>query len=318
MLSKRAYLVKEKQFDIREEELIINDDQALIQMKFCGLCNWELNHWKGTAEEYRSNYPFVPGHEWVGIVVEVGKNVTKVQVGDAVTGLGMGGFAEYRKVNPKECHKIAPNTPLVNAIGEPLKCVVTVLRAAKPEAGDFGLVLGCGPMGLWCTQGLDAKLLGGLIAVDVDDAKLELAKKYGATHTINSKREDVAQAVHRITNGRNCDFVIEGTGIPKLLNEGMNYLRKAGRLILMSSHEDSCPEFDFRPAIARGITIHVPHPSSCANEQEEMKRALALINRGTFHNEDIVTHRFKLDEIHKAFDILEHKPKDYIKGVIEF
>lgn len=176
MITKKAYLVKEKSFEIREEELTINDDQVLIQIKFCGLCNWELNHWKGTSEKFRAMYPDSPGHEWVGIVVETGKNVTNVQVGDAVT----------------------------------------VLRAAKPEAGDFGLILGCGPMGLWCTQALSGNLLGGLIEVDVDDAKLELAKKYGATHTINSKNEDVKEAVKKITNGRKCDFVIEGTGIPKL------------------------------------------------------------------------------------------------------
>lgn len=318
MIAKRAYLVKERQFEIREEEMQVDDDHILIQVKYCGLCNWELNHWKGTSESFTSQYPFVPGHEWVGVVVEVGKNVTNIQVGEAVSGLGMGGFSEYRVVDPRSCHKVAPGIPLVNAIGEPLKCVVTVLRAANPQAGDFGLILGCGPMGLWCTQGLDAKLLGGLIAVDVDDAKLELAKKYGATHTINSKKEDVVEAVRKITNGRMCDFVIEGTGIPKLLNMGMDYLKRAGRLILMSSHEDSCADFDFRPAIARGITMYVPHPPSCANEHEEMARTLVLINRGTFHNEDIVTHRFKLDEIHKAFEILENKPKDYIKGVIEF
>lgn len=308
----------EKQFEIREEEMKINDNNVLVQMKFCGLCNWELNHWKGTDETFRSQYPLVPGHEWVGVVVEAGKNVRNLKVGDVVTGLGMGHFSEHSVEDPKRCYKIAPGIPLENALGEPLKCIVTVLRAANPQAGDFGLVLGCGPMGLWCTQGLAGSLLGGLIAVDVDDAKLELAKKYGATHTINSRKENVMEAVQKITGGRKCDFVIEGTGIPKLLNEGMDYLKRAGRLILMSSHEDSCANFDFRPAIAKGITIHVPHPPYSPDQWADLDRAVTLINRGTFHNEDIVTHRFKLHEIHEAFETLENKPKDFIKGVIEF
>lgn len=317
MIAKRAYLVKEELFEIKEEELLYNDDQVLIKVKYCGLCNWELNHWKGTSEAYR-NYPMMLGHEWVGYVEAVGKNVTSIKVGDAVTGLGFGGFSEYRVTTPENCYKITPGVPLVNAIGEPLKCITTVLKAANPQAGDFGLVLGCGPMGLWCCQGLKSNLLGGLIAVDVDDSKLELAKQYGATHTINPKKENVVDAILKITNGRKCDFVIEGTGIPKLLNDSIFYLRNAGRLILMSSHESSSGDFDFRPAIARGITLHVAHPSSCANERDEMKRAVILVNNGTFHNEAIVSHRFKLEDINEAFKTLENKPKDYIKGVIEF
>lgn len=318
MITKRAYLLKEREFEIREEELEVKDDLVLVQVKYCGLCNWELNHFNGTSEEFTSLYPFAPGHEWVGTVVEVGENVTDLNVGDVVTSMEMGGFSEYCLVKREKCYKVAQGIPLENALGEPLKCVTTVLKAANPQVGDFGLVLGCGPMGLWCTQGLDAKFLGGLIAVDVDDDKLKLAKKYGATHTINSKEENVVEAVRKITDGRMCDFVIEGTGIPKLLNQGMEYLRNAGRLLLMSSHEDSCADFDFRPAIARGITMYVPHPPACENEKDQMARTLALVKRGTFHNEEIVTHRFKLHEIQKAFETLESKPKGYIKGVVEF
>ena len=316
MLAKRAYLVKEELFEIREEELMMDDNQVMVQVKYCGLCNWELNHWKGTAEGFR-RYPYVPGHEWVGYVTEVGANVASLQVGDVVTGLSSGAFGEYIVIDPIKCHKVAQGISLENAIGEPLKCVTTVLRAAHPEAGDYGLVLGCGPMGLWCTQGLSGHLLGGLIAVDVDDDKLALAKKYGATHTINPKKENVVDAIREITSGRMCDFVIEGTGIPKLLNDAMGYLRKAGRLMLMSSHEDACGQFDFRPAIAKGITLHVPHPPYSANEQDDMARATLLINNGTFHNEDIVSHRFKLEDINEAFKTLENKPKEYIKGIIE-
>ncbi len=315
MLSKKAYLVKEGLFEIREEDISIKDNQLLVQLKYCGLCNWELNHWKGTSENFRA-YPYAIGHEWVGYVVEVGSKVKSFKVGDAVTGLKAGAFSEYHAVSENNCHKVKEGIPLVNALGEPLKCITTVLRATKMEAGDFGLVLGCGPMGLWCTQGLAGKTLAGLIAVDVSDYKLELAKKYGATHTINPTKENVVEAIQRITDGRMCDFVVEGTGVPKLLNEAMNYLRRYGRLVLMSSHESDCKSFDFRPAIARGITIHVAHGSM--DLPGDMVRAVSLINNGTFHNEEIVSHRFKLEEINEAFAALANKPQDYIKGVIEF
>lgn len=319
MLSKRAYLVEKYRFEIREDELIPAPDQVLVKIKLCGLCNWELNHWKGTDESFCRQYPVVIGHEWVGEVVEKGANVKKLEIGDLVTVPGgMGGFGEYNLAKETNCYKLAPNVSVENAIGEPLKCIATILNAAAPRIGDSGLIMGCGPMGLWCTQALSGHLMDTCIVVDIDDEKLELAKKYGATHTINSMKEDVKSRVREITNGRMCDFVIEGTGIPKILNECIYYLKNAGRLILMSSHESECPSFDFRPAIQRGITIKVAHPTSTVTPADDMNRAVALINNGTFHNEDIITHRFKLEEIEEAFRTLENKPKDYIKGIIKF
>ena len=100
MLSRRAYLKTPGNFVIEERELIPNDDQVLVKIKICGLCNWELNFWKGNGPEdglYRT-YPYVLGHEWSGQVVEVGKNVTKFKAGDKVTilpGVEYGGFSEY-------------------------------------------------------------------------------------------------------------------------------------------------------------------------------------------------------------------------------
>ncbi|MBQ8813763.1 MAG: zinc-binding dehydrogenase [Lachnospiraceae bacterium] len=318
MLSKRAYLVKEGTFEIREEDLIPGPTQVLVKIKLCGLCNWELNHWKGTSESYRSLYPMVPGHEWVGEVVEKGELVHSLEIGDIVTEPGyMGGFGEYNIAEEEHCYKVLPHIPLDNAIGEPLKCITTVVGAAAPKIGDYGLIQGCGPMGLWCTQAMAGNLMTALIAVDIDDSKLELAKKYGATHTINSMKEDVVARIKEITNGHMCDFVIEGTGIPRLLNTCMSYLKNAGRLVLMSSHEGPCDSFDFRPAIERGISIIVAHPPYAVVPTDDMRRAVSLINNGTFHNEDIITHRFKLEQISEAFETLEHKPKNYIKGVVE-
>ena len=316
MLAKRAYLVKEGLFEVKEEDVRITDPhQVLVKVKVCGLCNWELNFWKGTGDGY-TDYPYLLGHEWAGEVVEIGEDVTRVKVGDIVTVMDFGGYGEYAAVDESNCYIINDGISIENATGEPLKCVTTVLRAAAPEAGDNGLVLGCGPMGLWCIQALAGKTLGSLIAVDVSDDKLALAKKYGATHTINPLKENTVEAVKRITGEKMCDFVIEGTGIPKLLNEGMLYLRKVGRLILMSSHEESCKDFDFRPAIERSLTIIVAHPA--ISKPDDMDRAVAMINNGTFHNEDIISHRFSVDQLNEAFSTLEHKPKDFIKGVISY
>lgn len=321
MLSRRAYLKTPGNFVIEERELIPNDDQVLVKIKICGLCNWELNFWKGNGPEdglYRT-YPYVLGHEWSGQVVEVGKNVTKFKAGDKVTflpGVEYGGFSEYAIPYENECFKLNDDVDLYNAMGEPLKCIITVINNAAPGVGDCGLVLGCGPMGLWCTQALKSNTLGNLIAVDVDDKKLELAKSYGATHTINPLKEDAVARISEITNGKMCDFVIEGTGNAKLISTTFDYLKKCGKLILMSSYETPLDGFDLPKLIGKCIKIIPAHPS--AEDADDINRAIALINNGTFHNEDIITHRFSLDQINEAFKTLENKPKDYIKGIIEF
>lgn len=318
MLGKRAYLVKERKFEIVEENIVPQKGQVLVKVELCGLCNWELNFWKGTGDYY-TNYPQVIGHEWVGTVVELGEDVQSLKVGDKVTllpGEKFEGFAEYTAVNENECFKLSDDAVFINSMGEPLKCIATVISAAAPQFGDYGVVIGCGAMGTWCTQALAGNFLAGLIVIDIDDDKLALAKKFGASHTINSKKENAVEKIREITAGRMADFVIEGTGIESVLASGIEYLRNAGRLIIMSSHEEALKEFDFRPALLRGIDIKGAHPSHSLNQREDMTRAVALINKGVFRNEEIITHKFKLDDINEAFATLENKPKGYIKGIV--
>ena len=319
MLGKRAYLVKERKFEIVQEDISPKSGQILVKVELCGLCNWELNFWKGTGDYY-TNYPRVIGHEWVGTVVELGEGVTGFKVGDKATvlpGETFEGFAEYVAVNENECFKLSDDAIFLNSMGEPLKCISTVVSAAAPRIGDYGVIFGCGAMGLWCTQALCGNLMAGIIAVDIDDKKLALAKEFGATHIINSKNENAVERIKEITNGQMADFVIEGTGIESVLNSSFEYLRNAGRLIIMSSHEKSCKDFDFRPALGRGIDIKSAHPSHTLNPRDDMRRAVSLIDNKAFRNEKIVTHRFKLDDINAAFEALENKPAGYIKGIVE-
>ena len=83
----------------------------------------------------------------------------------------------------------------------------------------------------------------------------------------------------------------------------------------MSSHHDS-GEFDFRKAIDLCAKIIVPHPNYSPDPWDDFRRTVLLINNGTFVTKPLVTHEFKLSEIEKAFDTLEHKPADFIKGIV--
>jgi len=315
MKAKRAFLIEPKKFKIDYVDVEPKSNQVLVKVVSCGLCNWELNHWHGRL----GTFPQSLGHEWAGIVVDVGSDVKTLKPGDKVTALpdDLSGFSEYTVVDEKNCVKLSDNINLKYALGEPLKCIVTVLRSARPEAGDYGVIVGCGFMGLLCIQALKGNTLSELIAVDIDENKLDMALEFGATKTINAEKENVVEKIQDITKGHMADFVIEGTGNPNVLNVCQRYLRTSrGRLVLMSSHETECEKFDFREAIKRSIEIIVAHPSYSLNPLDDLRRAVNLLEKGTFNIERLVTHEFSLENIQEAFETLENKPKGYIKGLV--
>jgi threonine dehydrogenase-like Zn-dependent dehydrogenase len=315
MKTKRAYLTAVRKFEICEETISAGPGEVLVKIESCGLCNWELNHWKGLL----GTCPQTLGHEWGGIIVETGRDSSGFKVGDRVTGLpeNLEGFAEHGLFKSDHCFAVSPKVPPGLALGEPLKCVVTVLRAASPEAGDTGVVLGCGAMGLLCIQVLRGNLLGRIVAVDVDETRLALARQFGATNTINASKEKPLEALAGLTNGRMADFAIEGTGRPEQLEQAIRVVRNGrGRVVLMSSHERAAEAFDFRPAIEKAVEIRVAHPGYSLNPIDDQRRAVDLLNSGVFSLERIVTHRFSLADIEKAFQSLEAKPAGYMKGIV--
>jgi len=317
MKIKQAVLAEPGRFTFRQIEQEPQADQIVVKVASCGLCNWELNHWKGYIVK-PVGYPFPLGHEFAGEVVQVGSEVKNFKIGDKVSGLGTGAaFADYVIVKAEKCVRLPDHIDTKYVLGEPLKCIVTVLEACAPKIGDYGVIIGCGPMGQWCVQGLSGNLLAGLIVVNIDDKKLELAKSFGATHTINSKNEDAVARIREITGGHMADFVVEGTGVHALLNGAMDYLKKGrGRLIVMSAYEEKSDNFDFRKAVALSVDIHVPHPAHSLSEADDMRRGCDMISKGVFQVKPLITHQYKLSEIQKAFQELEHKPAGFMKGIV--
>jgi D-arabinose 1-dehydrogenase-like Zn-dependent alcohol dehydrogenase len=148
MKSKRAVLVEPKRFEFETAEVNPKPSQVMIKIAACGLCNWELNHWKGII----GPCPLRLGHEWSGVVEETGSEVTKFKPGDRVTVLSSQGFSEYAVAEENLTFKLADSVNLEYALGEPLKCIITVMRAVAPEAGAFGVVFGCGRWGFGASR----------------------------------------------------------------------------------------------------------------------------------------------------------------------
>ncbi|MFC5651023.1 zinc-binding dehydrogenase [Paenibacillus solisilvae] len=314
MKSRRAYLIEPGRVELSEVQVEIAPDELLIQVEACGLCTWELNHFHGRMGQG----PLSLGHEWSGRVVAAGRDTKGFEEGDLVTGLpnSLTGFSDYMAVKAASTFKVAPHIDPKHALGEPLKCVVTVLRGAAPEAGDFGVVMGAGPMGLWAIQALAGRLLSGLIAIDIDERKLALAASFGATHTINARDGGAVEAVRSITGGHMADFVIEGTGTTSVINDCIGLLKaRRGRLVFMSAYK-SAGNIDMEAVITKSIEMRATHPGYSLNESDDQRRAVCLINNGVFQMNDIITHQFSLEQIQTAFESLDKRPPGYFKGIV--
>lgn len=318
MHTKRAYLSAVGKLELKDLELQPREDEVLVKVAVCGLCSWEINHFEGR----KGPAPMTLGHEWAGTVVQAGPKVRNLAEGDHVaffpadSGAKLEGFSEYVCAKEKYCFRLNPSIELKYAVAEPLKCIVTVLRAAKPEPGDYGVVIGCGPMGLSCIQGIRGNLISALVAIDTDERKLTLARKCGATHTINPSQCDAAAALREITKEHFADFVIECTGSASVLCGAQNYLRRGnGRLVMLSSYHETAA-FDVKAFNARGAHLISGMPSSSQNPEDDMRRAVALLENGTFSMRELVTHEFRLEEIQKAFESLRDKPDGYVKGIV--
>ena len=276
----------------------------------------------------------VPGHEFVGEIVELDEVAEKrwgVKKGDRVVAEqivpcgecryclrgqywmcaphGMfgfkratpGGMASYM-VFPKEAlvHKISKSVkPHHAAYAEPLSCALHAVERANIQFADVVVVAGCGPIGLGMIAGAAAKFPGTLIALDLDDRKLEVAKKCGATHTINIGKQDPVQIIRDMTEGYGADIYLEGTGHPAAVLQGLKILRKLGTFVCYSVFkEDVTVDWsiisDDKELDVLGAHLG-PH---C------WPAAIKMIESGRLPLDEICTHQFPLADFQKGLDMV--------------
>ena len=237
---------------------VINDDEVLVKVKLCGICGTDWNIFIGKYVADR--HPLIPGHEFWGVIEEVGKNVKGLKVGDRVspdaciicghcyfcrrgeglmceslTQIGIhidGAYAEYVKVPWKKCYLIPDEIKdsTTAAFIEPLTCVVESAKRMDSEIGASVVIIGCG---LGVVHAAVAKLRGAAPIIVVGDSvkKLEIAKEMGADHVIDiNKTPDAVAEVMKLTGGVGADYVIEAVGHPKTYEQAMAMLRRGGKL----------------------------------------------------------------------------------------
>ncbi|MCL4302849.1 MAG: zinc-binding dehydrogenase [Anaerolineae bacterium] len=314
VLSRYAELVEPGKLVVKEEQLTPNDDQLLIRITHCGICQYDGVYYKGIIGQT----PMSLGHEPVGVVEAVGRNVKGFQPGDRVTGLYayLRAFATYGLAEPGQLLKVPDHVPSEQALAEPLKCIATILRAAPPEFGDHVLVMGSGFMGLLVIAGLVGRGVASLIAADVREDRLALAKEIGATHTVNAKDPDFLAQVKEITQGHGTDVVFELTSSAEPVELAVKTMRRTRARYVLAGWHGQPGTYTLRNWTTLGAIILPAHPSFSLDQMDDMRRAIDGLARGVFPMDKLITHRFPLDNIQAAFEIAMTGADGYIKGVI--
>ncbi len=263
------------------EKSHINADQVLVKIKKVGFCGSDLNTFRGLNPIV--SYPRIPGHEIAAEIVEVGAEVpAELKVGAKVLvlpyttcgecwsclsgrpnacknnqTLGVqqdGGMTEYLAVDHE---KIVANLDELSfsqiAIVEPLAVGCHAARRAEGQAGETMLVFGCGMVGLGAVlKGSDNGAT--VIAVDIDDSKLDLARKFGATHTINSRTENLEDEVLRLTDGHGAMVAIEAIGFDQTFVAAVDLVAFCGRVVYVGYVKDKVA-FDTKQFVMKEIQI---------------------------------------------------------------
>ena len=276
-----------------------------------GICMLEVSIYLGKE----SWYPSPAGHEGVGRVIKVGKDVTALKEGDWVAtsrwamieNLPAAGLARLSR---------APADPSVFLI-EPAACVVTALYSYDITAGDRVLLLGAGYMGLINVQALAHCPLAELVVTDVKAENLALSREYGATEVINSAT-DAGKARLEELKQRPFDLVIEAAGVESTIQMAGALTRPGGRLSIFAWHH-GLRTVDMTPWHLRGLKVLNSAPGIGTDHNiSSMQRAVYLLERGLFDMRKMVTHRHPIKDVAAAMEIAAKRPADYRKGVLLF
>jgi propanol-preferring alcohol dehydrogenase len=298
--------------------------EIVVRIEASGLCHTDIHAAHGDWP-VKPTPPFTPGHEGVGIVTQVGPGVTEVALGDRVAlpwlgyacgtceycvsgwetlcleqknmGYSMdGGFAEYAKAYARYVVQVPAGVDPVDAA--PLTCAgVTTYKAVKvagTRSSDLVAVFGVGGLGHLAIQ--YAAIAGGrVIAIDLHDEKLELAKELGAEFTINAAKED---PVARIRELGGADQVIALAVSPKAFEQGYASLRRGGTIVFVALPADNEVKLPIFETVLNGITVK----GSIVGTRVDLREVFELHAAG---KTKVILEERSLDEVNESIEAVE-------------
>ncbi|MBZ4645919.1 MAG: putative arabitol-phosphate dehydrogenase [Clostridia bacterium] len=307
--------------------------QVKIEVKAAGICGSDLHIYHDDIA-IPLNPPVVTGHEFCGVVVEVGEGVTAWKPGDRVTSetafsfcgkchycitgyynlcnerrtLGYwynGAFAKYTVVLQERVHVLSDSIDFISgALLEPLACVThAVLELTTITVGDVVLVVGPGAIGLATLQ--VAKAQGATVVVSgtsIDKERLEMAKKLGADYTINVQEEDLQKFIWELTKGRGVDVVLECSGVARAADDALKVIKKQGQFTQIGLFGKPIT-IDFERICFKELKV----TGSLGSRWTSWEKAIQLVEQGKVRTKPLVSHEMPITEWEKAFRMFENK-----------
>lgn len=220
----------------------IKDDEVLVTLRSVGICHSDFELLEGRYI-IPFGYPIIPGHEWAGQIVEVGRDVTDFKPGDRVVGecvIGSehfgfsisGAAAEYFVVRPEWLHRVPEQlSDTQAALVEPFSCAYfAAMRAENLNASDTVVVFGAGPIGLSCVA--VASVLGArVIAAEPNASRWDLAKQLGAAEVVDPTADGFLDTVGELTGGKGASVVLEASGQPAAMAAALQVAGFDARLV---------------------------------------------------------------------------------------
>jgi len=310
----------------------VGKNDVLIKVKAAAICGSDLKFYKWVpwCKNVIKSLPFIPGHECAGEVVEVGENVKKIKVGDKVAAethipCGVcwqcrhgrphtcekmelfghainGGFAEYALIPDRAARKIPQEIPYeYGCLLEPMGIPYRAVEKGGVE-GDAVAVIGCGPIGQFAIS--FSKILGAdiVIGIDVNEKRLDIAKKMGATYVINPQREALVERIKEVTEnyGRGVGVVIDASGNAEAMKEAFTYLRVGGRFVILGQTDGPLPINPSRDVVFKEAEIIGLFGRRIWDTWDKTERILLSKK---INPEPVITHKFSLDDYKKAFQV---------------
>jgi S-(hydroxymethyl)mycothiol dehydrogenase len=233
--------------------------------------------------------------------------------------LGIGAFVEKTLVHSGQCTKVNPAAPPTAAglLGCGVMAGVgAAINTGAVQRGESVAVFGCGGVGDAAIAG--ARLAGAstIVAVDIDDRKLEWAKAMGATHTVNSKDTDAVEAVRALTGGFGVDVAIDAVGHPTVFEQAFYARDLAGRVVMVGvPTPDMTIELPAIEIFGRGGSITSSWYGDCLPSRD-FPMLIDLYLQGRFPLDDFVTETIALDDVEQAFEKMHHG--DVLRSVVIF
>jgi L-iditol 2-dehydrogenase len=320
----------------------IVEDEVLVRVAACGICGSDIHGMDGSTG--RRIPPLIMGHEAAGVIARVGPAVSQWAPGDRVTFdstiycgqcfhcrrgeinlcdnrrvLGVspgayrqhGAFAEYVAVPQRILYRLPEGLAFEDAVlVEPLSIALHAVRRTPLVVGDTAVVVGAGMVGLMVVQALRVAGCGRIIAVDLDAARLALARKLGATDALRSDAGDVLAEILALTNGCGADRAFEVVGIAPTVQLAVGCVRKGGSVTLVGNLAKSV-EVPLQAIVTRELTLY----AACAS-QGEYPACLDLIARGRVNVQALISAVAPLSEGAEWFDRLYHHGAGMLKVIL--